>query len=143
VGETAGKTIQCALDRVFNISRTIKKKTSNKKLHQLRISIKKLRYACEFYKQIASPQMGLLIKKTVQLQDILGQIQDTLITIRLFSSNISTIRLNNNAKKYLRKEIHQLIDSKEKSLKEARKIFFKKWKAFKSKKSLYLLEKLL
>jgi CHAD domain-containing protein len=87
--------------------------------------------------------MDRFIKKTIQLQDILGEIQDALTDIHIFSSMASKMRLKSTLRKDLGKILDQLIDFKQELFKEAHKTFLKKWKKFKTKKNLSVLRKVL
>ena len=51
-----------------------------KNFHKLRIQNKKLRYACEFVSSAYGKSLQPFIKKTEQIQDCLGELQDTVFT---------------------------------------------------------------
>src|SRR5262249_22510843 len=61
------------LDRVLTIV-----PSTDKSLHQLRIAMKKLRYACECFEPLF-PSLNALIEKAKQAQDILGDHQDAVM----------------------------------------------------------------
>jgi len=74
------------LNNVLEISSFIDSKVDDKTLHKLRISIKKLRYICEFFEPIFSKyicSLGSLIEKTKKIQDILGDHQDAITGISM------------------------------------------------------------
>jgi CHAD domain-containing protein len=132
VKEASKTFIQKAIHQAFEISRKIGKNASSDELHRLRISIKKLRYTCEFFKPVISERMPRFIKKTIQLQDLLGIVQDALTSLRMMFSIISEMKLNAVSRQNLRQALHPWVDLKHASLKEAHKNFFKKWKKFKT-----------
>lgn len=51
-----------------------------KQFHLLRIRMKRLRYACEFMASAYDGALDPFIEKTVEIQDCLGEIQDTVFT---------------------------------------------------------------
>ncbi len=58
-----------------------------KQFHRLRIQMKKLRYACEFMSPAYDGALDPFIERTVEIQDCLGEIQDTVFT-RNFIDNL-------------------------------------------------------
>lgn len=73
--------IRKKLKKVIEIASSIDSKVDDKTLHKLRISIKKLRYICEFFEPIFSKyicSLCSLIEKTKKIQDILGDHQDAI-----------------------------------------------------------------
>jgi len=57
-----------------------------KQFHALRIQMKKLRYACEFLAPAYSGGLDPFIERTVEIQDCLGDIQDTVFTSNFIES---------------------------------------------------------
>ncbi|MBI4970852.1 MAG: CHAD domain-containing protein [Candidatus Omnitrophica bacterium] len=104
----AKKMIQKRLDKVLSEALSITPKSSDKELHRLRITIKKLRYACEFLESVSLPKTRKLIDSCRQIQDILGAHQDAILGLKTFPRN-----------KLFRKK-----------KKEARLQFEKEWKGF-------------
>ncbi|MBU2262646.1 MAG: CHAD domain-containing protein [Proteobacteria bacterium] len=51
-----------------------------KQFHRLRIQMKRLRYACEFMAPAYDGALDPFIERTVEIQDCLGEIQDTVFT---------------------------------------------------------------
>lgn len=56
------------------------------RLHQLRIASKRLRYTCEFLREIFDPRVETLIADTRRLQDHLGDVQDAVVAIKLLQA---------------------------------------------------------
>lgn len=83
----ARNRIQKELDKVLKIAFSIdSKKADDKILHKLRISIKKLRYVCEFFQPIFTKyicSLDAFIDKTKGIQDILGNHQDAIAGISM------------------------------------------------------------
>ncbi len=114
--------IEKALNIVLKIAPSINSKVDDKTLHKLRISIKNLRYTCEFFESIFSKNMyslGSLINKTKQIQDILGEHQDAITGISLLISYKNQL----SAEKFKQIEKNYQLEKK-KTLKS----FFKIWK---------------
>jgi CHAD domain-containing protein len=59
---------------------TVIKKPKLKEFHGLRIQMKRLRYACEFMAPAYAGALEPFIERTVEIQDCLGEIQDTVFT---------------------------------------------------------------
>lgn len=106
----AKKEIQKALKRVFE-------RASQKELHPLRIAIKKLRYICEFFASICP--LDVLIEKTIQMQDSLGDYQDAVVGLTL---------LNRYKKRFSLQEYLEIQKRYEIKKKQALKAFLKIWK---------------
>jgi CHAD domain-containing protein len=51
-----------------------------KQFHRLRIQMKRLRYACEFMGPAYDGALDPFIERTVEIQDCLGELQDTVFT---------------------------------------------------------------
>jgi CHAD domain-containing protein len=49
------------------------------RLHQLRITAKRLRYTLEFFQEVLGPEAKVAIKETKRLQDHLGDLQDAVV----------------------------------------------------------------
>ncbi|MGD9001217.1 MAG: CHAD domain-containing protein, partial [Anaerolineae bacterium] len=60
-----------------------KPNVSLKRLRQLRIAGKRLRYTLEFFEDVLAPQAGDLIKQTKTLQDHLGDLRDAVVASQL------------------------------------------------------------
>jgi CHAD domain-containing protein len=87
VAEAAPALIRKAQKRVLRLGRTIGPDTPAADLHRLRILFKRLRYACEFFREaFADPVSGedLLadyIQAMVRFQDCLGEHQDAVVAM--------------------------------------------------------------
>lgn len=113
------KQMQKALNRVLEIAPLIDAKAADKTLHKLRISIKKLRYVCEFFAPLFS--LGAFIEKTKGIQDVLGEYQDALTGISLL----------NRYRRHFSSEEFQTIEKKfELKKKKVRQAFTKLWKRY-------------
>jgi CHAD domain-containing protein len=65
---------------VLKQGRKVIKKPKLKNFHNLRIQVKKLRYACEFVSPAYGKALREFIRETVKIQDCLGELQDTVFT---------------------------------------------------------------
>lgn len=109
--------IRKALDAVIKIGTAIGQ-ADDKKLHQLRIAIKKLRYTCELD---PSWSIGSFTEKTRKMQDILGEHQDTIAGISMLTTYKNMFSL---------KEFSQIKRKYELKKSAMRKLFFKAWKDY-------------
>lgn len=67
------------LRRVRRLGDVLRADTPDSDLHRLRIRAKKLRYACEFLKDIGDPALAAFAARTARLQDALGRHQDLVV----------------------------------------------------------------
>ncbi len=113
--------LQKALHRVMKIAPCIDVHSDDKTLHKLRISIKKLRYNCEFFEPVFSQSacpLGTFIERTKHIQDIIGEHQDSIVGIYLLRRHKHLF----SKKAFL--QIHERYASKKK---QTRAAFFKIW----------------
>jgi len=118
------KHIRKALKEVIEIAPYIDLKTDDKTLHKLRISIKKLKYICEFFEPIFSKEicpLDLFIEKTRKLQTILGEHQDAIMGI----SKLVTFK-----KQFTSQEFSLIKRKYELKKRKTRISFFKIWSKF-------------
>jgi CHAD domain-containing protein len=87
VSEAAPALIRRAQKRVLRLGRTLGQDSPAADLHRLRILCKRLRYACEFFREaFADPASGAdplkeYIESMVQFQDCLGAHQDAVVAM--------------------------------------------------------------
>lgn len=115
------KLIKKALDRVLEAASKLNEDLA---LHQLRISIKKLRYVCEFFEPIFKRYICSLvsfIEKTKKIQKLLGEHQDSI-------KGIST--LIQFKEMFSFEEFQRIKEIYESKKKETRILFFHHWKDF-------------
>jgi CHAD domain-containing protein len=65
---------------------TVFAKPKLKEFHRLRIRMKRLRYACEFMAPAYEDAVDSFIERTVEIQDCLGELQDTVFTRKFVDS---------------------------------------------------------
>jgi triphosphatase len=80
VGEAAPGIILAKYDAVVAQGRAVIAKPKLTSFHRLRIQMKRLRYACEFVASAYGESLQPFIDKTVDIQDCLGDLQDTVFT---------------------------------------------------------------
>ena len=78
--EVAPLLISEKFDAVIEQGRAVLAKPKLKQFHRLRIQMKRLRYACEFMGPAYDGALDLFIERTVEIQDCLGELQDTVFT---------------------------------------------------------------
>ena len=129
VAEAAPVIIRKNLDAVIAQGRNVIINPQLKEFHRLRINMKRLRYACEFVAPAYEGTLDLFIEQTVEIQDCLGEIQDTVFTrdfIDYLFKNWSS-KLVEPEIIFILGEIYQLQTSIERQRKES---FGKIWEKF-------------
>jgi CHAD domain-containing protein len=87
VAEAAPALIKKAQKRVLRLGRTVTPESPAADLHRLRILVKRLRYTCEFFREVfEDPTTGQdpladYIEAMVRFQDCLGEHQDAVVAI--------------------------------------------------------------
>ena len=98
VSDIAPVLILKRLKSVLAAQRALAREPLPRLFHQLRIEIKQLRYACEFFTGVLSENLGAFVKKLIVLQDTLGDMQDTVFirdVILGYCKNIQSKRASN------------------------------------------------
>ena len=80
VSEAAPVLVMEKLDAAFRQGRMVLANPKLKIFHRLRIKMKRLRYACEFMAPAYKGALDQFIERTVEIQDCLGELQDTVFT---------------------------------------------------------------
>ena len=80
VHEVAPQLINEKFVAVMEQGRAVLADPQLEQFHRLRIQMKKLRYACEFMSPAYEGTLDPFIERTVEIQDCLGDIQDTVFT---------------------------------------------------------------
>ena len=80
VREVAPLLIIEKMDAVIEQGRAVVADPRLKQYHRLRIQVKRLRYACEFMAPAYDGALDPFIERTVEIQDCLGELQDTVFT---------------------------------------------------------------
>ena len=80
ISDMAPVIIRQKLDAVIKQGHAVLENPNLKQFHLLRIEMKKLRYACEFMAPAYNGVLDPFINRTVEIQDCLGEIQDTVFT---------------------------------------------------------------
>jgi len=80
VREVAPAVIREKFDAVIKQGHKVLENPKMKQFHQLRIQMKRLRYACEFMASAYDGALEPFIERTTEIQDCLGELQDTVFT---------------------------------------------------------------
>jgi triphosphatase len=86
VHEVTPALITEKLDEAIQQGRTVLAKPKLKEFHRLRIRMKRLRYACEFMAPAYEGALDPFIERMVEIQDCLGELQDTVFTRKFIDS---------------------------------------------------------
>jgi CHAD domain-containing protein len=81
--EVGWEIIHAALEEVMSKSKGDVARYPYDKLHRIRIALKRLRYACEFFTNVFADGLRKQIKRVVRYQDCLGEMQDALEARRI------------------------------------------------------------
>ena len=128
-------------NNVIEQGRAVLENPKLKEFHRLRIQMKRLRYACEFMAPAYDGALDPFIDRTVELQDCLGEIQDTVFT----RSFIDFLRDDWKGKivdpelLFILGEIYQLQSDIER---DRREMFGKIWEQFSSEETTALLREI-
>ncbi|MDD4890162.1 MAG: CHAD domain-containing protein [Phycisphaerae bacterium] len=76
----ARRKVRGQLKRLLRRGRTILANRSDSRLHKLRLSIKRLRYTCEFVQSLFGRPMTRFIARLVDMQDALGRLRDATVS---------------------------------------------------------------
>ena len=80
VRDVAPVIIQEKFDAVIKQGHKVLENPKLKQFHRLRIQMKRLRYICEFMASAYDGTLDPFIERTTEIQDCLGEIQDTVFT---------------------------------------------------------------
>ncbi|HUN54622.1 MAG TPA: CHAD domain-containing protein [Smithella sp.] len=142
VSEVAPVIIMEKFNAVIKQGMTVIAKPKLKEFHGLRIQMKRLRYACEFMAPALSGVLEPFIERTVEIQDCLGEIQDTVFT-RGFIDDLFDDwkgKLVNPELVFILGEIYQL---QVEIANDRQKRFSKIWEKFDSEETIGLIKDIL
>ena len=113
-----------------------------KQFHALRIQMKKLRYAVEFMAPAYGGALNPFIERTVEIQDCLGELQDTVFTEEFIESLLDDLKgkLVDPDLVFILGEIYQL---QTQIAGKCRERFGKIWERFSSEETVNLLNQVL
>ncbi len=113
-----------------------------KQFHRLRIQMKKLRYAIEFMAPAYDGALDPFIERTVEIQDCLGELQDTVFTGEFVESLLDDWKgkLVDPDLVFILGEIYQL---QAEIARKRRERFGKIWERFSSEETINLLNQVL
>jgi CHAD domain-containing protein/uncharacterized protein YjbK len=142
VQEVAPVLITEKFEAVINQGQTVLASPKLKQFHRLRIQMKRLRYASEFMAPAYDDKLDPFIERTVEIQDCLGEIQDTVFT-RSFIDSLRTDwkgKLIDPELLFILGKIYQLQADIERNRRES---FSKIWEQFSSEETITLLREIL
>lgn len=128
-GEIAVETLRMAAERVFKKGDRIGKHSPPEALHDLRIAVKRLRYAADALEDVAPRDLGLWLKQTSELQDLLGAYNDARVMEAHLTAWMDTPRGRRLPRKTLL-AVGGLLGVQERRARESRKEFRRKWREF-------------
>jgi CHAD domain-containing protein len=122
------KYLRKSAKRVQKLGRKIGREAAAKKLHELRIRTKRLRYELEFFTEVY-PSLAGTAKATKALQEVLGAHQDACT---------ASTRLRRYARSLPARDdgaaapvaLQQLLESQQRKAEEARRAFGSEWRRF-------------
>jgi len=142
VHEVAPGLITEKFDAVIRQGHAVVEKPKLKEFHRLRIQMKRLRYACEFMGPAYDGALDAFIERTVEIQDCLGELQDTVFTRKFVDSLCSDWegKLVDPDLLFILGEIYQLQAG---IARERQETFAKIWERFSSEETVTLLKDIL
>jgi len=113
-----------------------------KQYHRLRIQMKKLRYAGEFMASAYDSALDAFIERTVEMQDCLGELQDTVFTRKFIDGLLEDWKgkLVDPDLVFILGEMYQL---QSEIARQRRETFGKIWEQFSSEETVNLLKNVL
>jgi CHAD domain-containing protein/uncharacterized protein YjbK len=102
-------------------------------LHDLRILCKRLRYTCEFFRDLYDKGMRKFVKSVVELQDLLGAHQDACVAGDTLRASADKLRAGKPSVQ-LALVLGQLIGAQDRSAAASRSGFHAAWKEFDRKR---------
>ena len=142
VREVAPVIITEKFDAVIEQGRALLADPKPKQYHLLRIQMKKLRYASEFMATAYEGTLDAMVERTVEIQDCLGELQDTVFTRKFIEGLLEDWKgkLVDPDLLFILGEIYQL---QSEIARERREAFDRIWKPFSSEESITLLKDIL
>jgi len=142
VYEVAPALITEKFDAVMEQGRIVLADPKLKQYHLLRIQTKRLRYACEFMAPAYEGALDSFIERTVEIQDCLGELQDTVFTRAFIDSQYNGWKgkLVDPDLVFILGEIYQL---QSEIATERQEAFGRIWRPFSSEETLTLLKDIL
>ena len=142
VKEMAPMIITEHLDAVLGQGKEVLAKPKLKQFHLLRIESKKLRYSLEFLAPAYEGALDPFVQKTVEIQDCLGELQDTVFTRKYIDDLYEDWKgkLVNPELVFILGEIYQLQGEIARARKET---FGKIWEGFSSAENINLTKEIL
>jgi CHAD domain-containing protein len=142
VDEVAPGLVIEKFDAVIKQGAAVMRDPKLKEFHRLRIQMKRLRYACEFMAPAYDGALDPFIERTVEIQDCLGELQDTVFTRSFVDSLCSGWegKLVDPDLLFILGEIYQLQAGIARERQEA---FSKTWERFSSEETAALLKEIL
>jgi CHAD domain-containing protein len=142
VREVAPVIITEKFDAVIEQGRALLADPKPKQYHLLRIQMKKLRYAGEFMATAYEGTLDAMIERTVEIQDCLGELQDTVFTRKFIEGLLEDWKgkLVDPDLLFILGEIYQL---QAEIARERREAFGKIWDPFSSEETTTFLNEIL
>jgi len=142
VREVAPVIITEKFDAVIEQGRALLADPKPKQYHLLRIQMKKLRYAGEFMATAYEGTLDAMIERTVEIQDCLGELQDTVFTRKFIEGLLEDWKgkLVDPDLLFILGEIYQL---QAEIARERREAFGKIWDQFSSEETTTFLNEIL
>ena len=142
VQEVAPVLIPERFEAVVKQGQTVLTDPKLKQFHRLRIQMKKLRYAAEFMAPAYDDRLDPFIERMIEIQDSLGEIQDTVFT-RVFIDSLRDDwkgKLVDPELLFILGEIYQLQAHIERDRRER---FREIWEGFSSEETIVLMREIL
>jgi len=142
ISEAAPVIIRQKMDAVIKQGHAVVENPNLKQFHLLRIEMKKLRYACEFMAPAYNGGLDPFINRTVEIQDCMGEIKDTVFTRKfiIFLFDDWKTKLVNPYLIFILGEIYQL---QAEIAKQRQESFGEIWERFSSGETISQLEAVL
>ena len=126
IREAAHQQMKPQLEGLLVRGRNARKRPAPRRLHRLRIAVKRLRYQLEYLEEAYGKRMRRLIRTMEDLQDELGNHQDALVAI----AQLKRFGRKQDLKNGARKSLKRMIAAERLKAAGCRKQFRKEWGKF-------------
>ena len=142
VRDVAPVLLKEKFDAVIEQGHVVLADSKLKQYHRLRIQMKRLRYLSEFVAPAYEGALDAFIERTVEIQDCLGELQDTVFTRKFVDSLRDDWKgkLVDPDLLFILGEIYQL---QTEIVRERREVFGKIWEPFSSEETIAVLKEIL
>jgi CHAD domain-containing protein len=130
IREAAHEQMKPQLDRLLAQGRDARKRPAPRRLHRLRIAVKRLRYQLEYLEESYGKPMRKVIRAMEDVQDALGNHQDAMVAIAQLKRFRRKKGMQRGGRRGARKSLKNMISAERQNAQRYRRQFRKDWRQF-------------